>query len=287
MKLVIASGKGGTGKTTVATNLAVTLAEMGEQVQVLDCDVEEPNAHLFLQPLGTADQTVESLIPLIDPDRCTLCGICVDICAYNALATAGDQVLFFPEMCHGCGGCVRLCPEGAIQEVERSIGTVLRSQIDGLELVWGRLHVGLPLAPAVIAEVKKTAQPEATVIIDASPGTSCAAVAAITDCNLCLLVTEPTAFGLHDLKRAAEMTRELDSPAAVIINRSDIGDRQAHTYCQENSLPILLEIPFSRRLAECYARGKLWVDEFPEWKDTLTHLWGQVKEYAHERAIGH
>ena len=207
MKLVIASGKGGTGKTTVAANLAVTLAEMNEPVQLLDCDVEEPNVHLFLPPLGTTDQTVRSPIPRIDPVRCTLCGVCVQICAYNALATAGDHVLFFPEMCHGCGGCAHLCPEGSIAEVERSIGTVLRGQVHGLELVWGRLNVGLSLAPAVIAEVKRMAQPKATVIVDAPPGTSCAAVAAISDCDLCLLVTEPTPFCLNDLKLASEMSR--------------------------------------------------------------------------------
>jgi MinD superfamily P-loop ATPase len=286
MKLAIASGKGGTGKTTIATNLAVTLAETNGQVQLLDCDAEEPNAHLFLNPVGTASRTVESLVPQIDAEKCNLCAKCVEVCAYSALATAGGQVLLFPEMCHGCGGCARFCPKQAIEEVTRPIGAVLNAQVSELELVWGKAHIGLPLVPAVIADVKKMARPEATVIIDAPPGTSCAAVAAITDCDLCLLVTEPTAFGLHDLMLATEMARELNLPSAVIINRSDLGDERVRAYCQDNSLPILLEIPFSRKLAACYARGQLWVREYPEWRAAFTGLWKRIEEYAHERAIG-
>jgi MinD superfamily P-loop ATPase len=276
MKLAIASGKGGTGKTTLATNLATVLTDGGAEVQLLDCDAEEPNAHLFFNPLDVQERTVHSQVPIIDNAKCDLCGKCVRICAFRALAVVGESVLVFPEMCHGCGGCAKLCPQGAITEVPRQIGVVVTTQVRGLGLVWGRSEIGLPLVPAVIKEVHREAQPDASIVVDAAPGTSCAAVAAVTSCDVCLLVTEPTPFGLHDLKLAVAMADELGLPTAAVINRVGLGDDSVAEYCRRQDIPVLLEIPFDRQLAACYAQGHLWVDQFPEWRREFANLWEKL-----------
>lgn len=280
MKVAIASGKGGTGKTTLATNLAAALTDGRGCVQLLDCDAEEPNAHLFFNPLDVQEQAVESLLPTIDSAKCDLCGECVRVCAFRALAVVGESVLVFPEMCHGCGGCARLCPQGAIAEVPRQIGEVLASQVRGLDLVWGRSRIGLPLVPMVIKEVHRQAHPQASVVVDAPPGTSCAAVAAVAPCDFCLLVTEPTPFGLHDLKLAVAMAGELGIPSAVVINRAGLGDDAVADYCRRQGIAVLLEIPFDRQLAACYAKGHLWVEQFPEWRRELRALWEKLASLA-------
>jgi MinD superfamily P-loop ATPase len=277
LKVAIASGKGGTGKTTIATNLAAALAKNTQEVQLLDCDAEEPNAHLFFNPLDVRERAVESLLPSIDVDKCDLCGKCVRICSFSALAAVAKSVLVFPAMCHGCGACARFCPRDAITEEPRRIGVVANAEVGDLSLTWGRTEIGVPLAPAVINEVHRETKPQAGVIVDASPGTSCSAVAGVTGADICLLVTEPTPFGLHDLKLAVAMTRELRLSSAVVLNRVGLGDRTVQDYCSRESIPVVLEIPFDRRLAACYARGLLWVDEFPEWEKRFADLWGKIE----------
>lgn len=275
MKVAVASGKGGTGKTTVAVSMALAL-EGKMPVQFLDCDVEEPNGHLFLKPVYTREEEVTLLIPEIDENKCNYCGTCAKICNFNAIAVAGRKVLVFPELCHGCGACTRFCPEGAIREVPFRIGVVATGRAGSIEMVEGRLDIGKPLAPPVIKAVKKHAQPDKDVIIDAPPGTSCPVVAAINGSDFCLLVTEPTPFGLYDLKLAVEVTRELGIPCGVIINRSTSTDDDVEKYCYTEGIPVVLKIPFDQRYAACYAKGDPLVLKFPEWIPVFKELWQKI-----------
>ncbi|MGI6574306.1 MAG: ATP-binding protein [bacterium] len=271
MQIVVASGKGGTGKTTVAVNLALSL--VGEvPVQILDCDVEEPNAHLFLTHEFTKDEPVTMGVPQVDTDKCDTCGRCAEICAFNAMAVLAGNVLTFPELCHGCGGCVLLCPQGAIREEKQEIGKITLSEGQGFSLVQGKLKIGSALAPPVVEAVKKHASRNGDVIIDASPGTSCPVVAAVRDADFCLLVTEPTPFGRHDLDLAAQMVKQLGVPAGVVLNRAGEGDEMIEEYCREQHLPLLLKIPFAKSFASLYARGSCLVKEYPRWQEVFRHL---------------
>jgi len=257
MRIAIASGKGGTGKTTVAVNLAAVAAAEGHRVQLLDCDVEEPNCHLFLQPSEIRRRPINVAVPVIDQTRCNGCGQCADICRFNALACLPDDVMVFPELCHACGGCWLVCPERAIAQGIREIGVIEDSVTQGLRLTQGRLNVGEAQAPPAIARVLDQAGAADLTLVDAPPGTSCAAVAAVRGCDSVVLVTEPTPFGLHDLKLAVETLEVLGKPAGVVINRADIGDARVRHYCRRYGIPVLLEIPHDRRFAEAYSRGEL------------------------------
>jgi MinD superfamily P-loop ATPase len=251
--VAVASGKGGTGKTTVAVHLARMLR--GE-VELLDCDVEAPNDHLFLRPTRESVEPVGILVPKVDVELCTACGQCSEICQYNALAVLRDRVIVFPELCHGCGGCALACPERAISEVSRPIGVVESGGADGVRLIQGRLNVGEALAPPLIRAVRARARGDGLVLIDSPPGTSCSMIAAVRAADLSLLVTEPTPFGLNDLKLAVEALRTLGIPSMVVVNRAGTGDRRVHEYCADQDLEIALEIPDDRRIAEAYARGE-------------------------------
>ncbi len=281
----MASGKGGTGKTTIVTNLARALALAGKiPVQVLDCDVEEPNAHLFLKPVFHEEEEVTLPVPEVDNNRCTGCGRCSEVCAFHALAVAGGKVITFPEMCHGCGGCTIACPAGAISEKPHRIGVVARGQAGRIDFAHGKIDVGVPLAPPVIRVVKKLAFKERLTLIDAPPGTSCPVVAAVKDSDFCLLVTEPTPFGLNDLRLAVGMVRELGVPFAVVINRSTLGDLRVERYCQREGIPILLKIPFDKGYAATYARGDCLVEEYPEWVTPFIGLWQEIERLVSQRA---
>lgn len=264
MKIAIASGKGGTGKTTVAVSLALSLPQ--NQVQLLDCDVEAPNAHLFLNPTIQGREDVAILRPSVDETRCDLCGRCAEVCQFNAIAVVGEKVLLFPELCHGCGGCKLACPLQAIEEVPHVIGVVDWGSVGEMAFAYGLLNPGDPMPPPIIRRLKAMAQGEKTVILDVSPGTSCPVVESLRGSDYCLLVTEPTPFGLHDLKLAVEVARELKLPTGVVVNRADIGDSGVERYCQEEGLPILMRIPFDRRIAEAYSRGTPLVEAFPDYK---------------------
>jgi MinD superfamily P-loop ATPase len=275
MIISIASGKGGTGKTTVATNLAVSI---GSDVQLLDCDVEEPNSHLFINPVIEEEKIVYTPVPQIDEEKCTFCKKCAEICRFKAIAVIGEIVLTFPELCHSCGGCVEVCPEKAVTETGRELGSIEIGHKNNLGFVHGRLRVGEAMSPPLIRNVRSYTRPDQLTIIDAPPGTSCPVIAAMKGADFVLMVTEPTPFGLHDLKLAVEAVKLLGIPKGLVINRSDIGDHRVKTYAEQENLPILMEIPFDRRIAEIYSKGKLIVEEMPEWKEKFLGLYRQIEE---------
>ena len=274
MIISIASGKGGTGKTTIATNLAFSL---GTNVQLLDCDVEEPNAHLFLNPLMEEKETVFTPVPQIDEEKCTACRKCAEICRFNAIAVFGETVLVFPELCHSCGGCVEICPEKCISETGRELGVIERGNRDHIQFIHGKLRVGEAMSPPLIRKVRSFIQPDMVNIIDAPPGTSCPVIAAMKGTDFVLMVTEPTPFGLHDLKLAVEAVKLLDIPKGLVINRSDMGNRDVYTYAEQEKIPILMEIPFDRKIAEAYSKGKLFAKVMPEWREKFRDLFDRIK----------
>ena len=273
MIISVASGKGGTGKTTVATNLAVSI---GSDVQLLDCDVEEPNAHLFIHPAFEKIETITTPVPEVDDKKCNLCGECGEICQFKAIVVIGDTVLSFPELCHSCGGCMEVCSEGAIKETGRVLGIIRKGHRNGLEFIHGELRVGEAMSPPLIREVRTFARPDKFTIIDAPPGTSCPVIAAMKNTDFVLLVTEPTPFGLHDLKLAVEAVKILNIPAGLVINRSDIGDQTVKAYANSESLTILMEIPFDRRIAETYSRGEMIVEVIPNFKPKFLELYKKI-----------
>ncbi len=275
MIITIASGKGGTGKTTIATNLAMAL---DEPVQLLDCDVEEPNAHLFLKPDIQRNFEVQVEVPEIDPDKCTYCGKCQEICQFNAIAILPDTALTFPELCHSCGGCFLACPEDAVLSRNRTVGVLEIGSRGHIRFIHGLLRVGEAMAVPLIKRVKAEANPEGLIIIDAPPGTSCPVVASLWGSDAVLLVTEPTPFGLYDLELAVGAARELQLPVGLVINRADLGDQRVHDYASRENLPILLEIPFDRQVAGAYARGQLLVEALPPWRNMMLDLLEKVKK---------
>ncbi len=276
MRVAIASGKGGTGKTTVATNLAATAARDGWQVHLIDCDVEEPNCHLFVSPEISRRRIVTVPVPIVDQERCTSCGECVEICQFNALACLADAVMTFPELCHSCGGCWRVCPEQAIGQSAREIGILEEGWAPGIRFTQGRLKVGEAQVSPLIKRVKAVSSGSLLTIIDAPPGTSCAAVAAMKGCDFVLLVTEPTPFGLHDLTLAVSAVRYLGQPLGVVVNRAGAGDDRIEKYCQEEDIPLLCAIPDDRRIAEAYAVGLLAISTVPEMVMLFRELQAEV-----------
>ncbi len=274
--LSVASGKGGTGKTLVATNLAASLS--GGRVTLADCDVEEPNAYLFFPDREIIEETDFSVsLPEVDEDRCSHCGKCAQFCAFHALAVFPSEVLIFPELCHGCGGCIIACPDEAIYEGSRKTGKIYQARAGPADLVWGELQIGEVRTTPLIRAVKDLAGGE-RVIVDSPPGTSCSMVEAVRGSDFCLLVTEPTPFGLYDLKIAVKVLKNMDIPHGVLINKSGIGDRAIYGYLQERDIPLLMEIPMSRRIAEIYSRGGIFIREMPEWAGKLSDLWIKIEE---------
>jgi len=275
----VASGKGGTGKTLVSTSLALSLRGR-ENVQLLDCDVEEPNDHVFLKPAISRSEVVSIPVPKVDEEKCTYCGKCAEVCAYNAIAVFKEKVLIFPELCHGCGACSYLCPESAISEEGKEIGVVELGHSDGVEFAHGRLSIGEAMAVPIIRKVKEHASNKGTVIIDVSPGTSCPVVEAVRDSDFCLLVTEPTPFGLNDLVLAVEAVRKLNIPCGVVLNRAGVGDGKVEEYCTKENIPILLTIPMDTEIASLYSRGIPLVEGMPDWRQSFLKLMGEIREAA-------
>jgi MinD superfamily P-loop ATPase len=279
MIISVASGKGGTGKTTVAVNLALSLSN----VQFLDCDVEEPNAHLFLKP-DIKDRRVATIaVPQVDDSRCDYCGKCSEVCAYNAIAVFPSDkeregcVLIFPHLCHGCGGCSLLCPRLAIREVNKEIGIIESGTSGSVEFIHGRLNIGEIMSTPLIRQVKGYINPKRTVIIDAPPGTSCPVIASVKGSDFCVLVTEPTPFGLNDLILAVEVVQKLSIPFGIVINRSDIGDHGVDLYCQENNIPILMRIPFDKEIAFLYSNGIPLIKEKKEYKQRFQDMFDHIR----------
>lgn len=269
MILAIASGKGGTGKTTVSVNMAWAF---GSEIQLLDCDVEEPNDHLFLKGDAAGREIVSIPVPEVDEALCDGCGECGRFCEYHAIVSFGTTPLVFPEMCHGCGGCTLVCPVKAIRETPRPIGAVETWRAGNVTLVQGRLNIGAAMAPPLIHAVKARLRKDLPAILDAPPGTSCPVIATLRGADFVLLVTEPTPFGLHDLALAVEMVRELGIPFGVAVNRVGVGDDRVHRYCGEEDIPILMEIPDDRRIAEVCSRGGLIVEALPEYRGLFRSL---------------
>lgn len=272
MIVAVASGKGGTGKTTVATNLARACAATGRKTQYLDCDVEEPNGHIFLKPQIAQRQDVTVEVPEVDANRCTACGACGQICQYSAIVCLVDQVLTFDSLCHSCAGCWLVCPSGAITPKPLKIGELETGAVDSLGFVSGRLEIGHVRTPAMIAQVKAQIQPDALAIVDVPPGTSCPVVAALKGVDFVLLVTEPTPFGLNDLKLAVELVRQMQLPFAVVINRDGIGNDETQTYCAAEGIDIIARLPDDRRIAQAYSSGQMIVDAVDEYANHFTQL---------------
>jgi MinD superfamily P-loop ATPase len=291
MRIAIASGKGGTGKTTTATNLAMTAANRGMTVRLLDCDVEEPNCHLFLNPSYDRESEVRVSAPLVDDDRCNACGACGRICQFSAIVALKTKPLTFPELCHSCGGCWNVCPTGAISRGERSVGLLKTATMGRIEFASGLLNIGEARAIPAIRAVKESygpeglrrdneREPEELVFIDAPPGTSCPVIEAVRDSDAVILVTEPTPFGLHDFRLAAEMVKKIDLPAAAVINRAGIGDAGVNEFCTTEGIPILAEIPDDRRVAEAYSRGETAVEAVPDMRTLYDHLLERIMKFA-------
>jgi len=274
MIIAIASGKGGTGKTTVAVNLALS----SKNVQLLDADVEEPNANVFLHASLDEEKKVTVSVPEINENKCTYCGKCSKFCAYNALAVVPEHVLVFPELCHSCKGCELVCPEDAVGWRKREVGFVRKGKKNGVSVVEGDLNLGESMAIPVIKAVKHEINQDQTVIIDAPPGTSCPVMEAIEHVNFVVLVTEPTPFGLHDLKLAVDVVRRMKLPFGVVINRDGIGNNGVELYCQKEGIPVLLRIPHDTRIASLYSDGKPFVSYVSELKQDFETLLSRIQE---------
>ncbi len=275
MIISIASGKGGTGKTLVSTNLA---ASVDAPVQLLDCDVEEPNSHLFLNPIFHETENVNAPVPMVDLEKCTFCKKCMDICRFGAIAVLKKDVMIFDNLCHSCGGCIEVCPENAIDEKERSLGKIEMGNADDISFIMGKLDIGQVMVPPIIKKVRSKTDNTLTTIIDAPPGTSCPVIAAMNHADFILLVTEPTPFGLNDLKLAVEAVKILNIPHGLIINRAGLGNDDVNNYAKKEKIPILMEIPFDRRIAQVYSNGQLIADHLPGYKVKFQALYKKITQ---------
>ena len=275
MIISIASGKGGTGKTTVATNLALSV---NDNIQFLDCDVEAPNASIFLKPVLEETKPVYYPFPQLIKEKCNFCGVCSKVCEWNAIAVVKEKWLFFPELCHGCGACWELCPEKALKRKEKVHGVIEKGKAGKIDFVQGKLTVGEAVPPPIIKAVKKEINKRKDVIIDVAPGTGCPMVEGVKESDFCVLVTEPTPFGFNDLVLAIEVLKELNIAFGVVINRSDVGDTRVDNFCEKNSIPIFLRIPLDREIARAYSRGEAIVNQDNGWKEKFSQLFQKIKQ---------
>ena len=290
MRIVVASGKGGTGKTLVATSLALVAAEQGSAA-LLDCDVEAPNAGLFLKPRLNGRLEVAIPIPQVDESLCTHCGRCGEVCQYHALAVLPQKVLVFADLCHGCGSCALVCPTQAIIEVSHRIGVIESGQATGIAFVQGTLDVGQAMATPVIRRLKSYSREAGlsaseVIVLDAPPGTACPVIETLRGADVALLVTEPTPFGLHDLQLAVGVARDaLRLPVGVVINKVGIGDEGVESYCQQENIPVVLRIPLDRRIAAAYSEGNPLVYALPEYREPFVSLLTKIRDLAQQRVL--
>ncbi len=277
MIISIASGKGGTGKTTVATNLAYVISQ-SRNVTLLDADVEAPNCHLFFEKALEKTEDVYLPVPVINEEKCTLCGKCGEICQYNAIGVFGKSILTFPELCHNCGGCTLVCPEGAITEEDYHLGEICSFTDDNLKSHTGFLNVGESKAPPLIRAVKNYLEPDDINIIDSPPGTSCSMVEAVKDADYIVMVTEPTPFGLYDLDLAAQVVDSIGIPYGIVVNRANDDPDPVDEFCRQRNIPILLKIPEEQKYASVYSKGQLLVKHFPQLKNKFENLYKKIAE---------
>jgi MinD superfamily P-loop ATPase len=276
--VAIASGKGGTGKTTIAVNLAHSLVDSGKNAQFIDCDVEEPNGHIFLKPDLVSRVNVTVNVPQVNQDKCIACGECGKICQYNAIICVKGHVLTFEELCHSCGGCRRFCPADAIDDKPVEIGVIETGKAGQIKFVSGKMSIGNVRTPKLISYVKKQINKDCVTIIDVPPGTTCPTVEAVKNTDYVLMVTEPTPFGLNDLKLAVEMVRLLNIPFGVLINRYGLGDDRVEKYCRDENIDIVMKLPDDRRIAEAYSEGRMIVDVLPEYRERFRQLCDYLKD---------
>ncbi len=274
MKITVASGKGGTGKTTIAVNLAMSI----DNAMLIDCDVEGPNSHIFFKEPMEKIKDVSIPAPIFNLDTCTLCGKCADFCQYNAISIIGEKLLFFEELCHGCGGCKIICPVDAITERDHHIGILEKGGNEKLIMYHGLLNIGEPFGVPIIRELKDFADDSKITIIDSPPGTACPAVEAMRDSDYCILVTEPTPFGLHDLTLSVDIIREIGTPFGVVVNRDGIGDDRVEKYCKDENIPLLAKIPNDINIAKLYSKGIPIVEGLPEYKVLFAGIYDKIKE---------
>lgn len=275
MTISVASGKGGTGKTTVAASLASVINES----IYIDCDVEEPNGHLMLQPKFTSEESVNKLMPEIDYEKCNFCGRCIEVCEFNALINLKFEILLFEEMCHSCGACEYFCPKDAIIEIPKEFGK-LRSGIteSGIKFYDGLLNIGEATAVPLIKKVKEKIDNESINIIDSPPGSSCSLVETVKDSDFCLLVTESTPFGLNDLKLAVDVVKTINVPFGIVINKYDETFDEMENYLTENQIEVMLRIPFDRKIAEAYSNGILPVNKSDKIRSEFIELIDTIKK---------
>lgn len=272
MKIAIASGKGGTGKSTVSTNLAYLLSQSYKDVCLGDCDVEEPNCHIFLKPDFDSSEKIYLPVPAIDTEKCIQCGKCAQVCQYNALAFVKGKVIVFPELCHGCGSCGLICPGDAVKDAGREVGVIEKGTAEGFWFVHGKLRIGEAMSPPLIKEVKKATKEHSLQVLDCPPGTSCPVISAISGADFIITVTEPTPFGLYDLRLAVEVIKKLGIPFGIVINRSSENDGLIEEFAEKENITILTKIPDDRRIAESYSRGELFIKTLPEYKKNFEPL---------------
>ena len=285
-QIAVASGKGGTGKTTVATSLALSLTSLAK-IRYFDCDVEAPNGHLFLKPRFENTTKSAILIPKIDTDKCTVCGRCVEVCQFHSLAKVGKTILVFPQLCHGCGSCTWNCPEQAIKEVPNAIGVLEKGiGLEDIAFLQGKLTISEPMATPIIRQLKRLAisSTDTIDIFDAPPGASCSVVETLRGVDFVLLVTEPTPFGLHDLKQMLGILQDMNISAGVVINRDGIGDDYLNGFLSESQIPVLLRIPFDRVLAENLAAGHTLVEVYPKYREIMQSLFLQITKLVDKAA---
>ncbi len=271
MKIAVLSGKGGTGKTTVSASLKSSI----ENCQYIDCDVEEPNGGIFLQPEISNVYPVMVKVPEIIKDKCTGCGECAKACQFNSMAVVKGNVLIFPELCHHCGACILACPEDAMIEVERQIGVVETNSDESF--MHGKLNVGEPISIPIIAMLKDMVKDDGNVVIDCPPGSSCTVVESVEDCDFCILVTEPTPFGLHDLNIAVELVKKLGLSFGIVLNKASENSKIINEYCDDRNIDILMEIPFSRKIAEAYSKGILPIEADADLKKEFGEMFRKIE----------
>ncbi|RKY30779.1 MAG: (4Fe-4S)-binding protein [Candidatus Omnitrophota bacterium] len=273
MVITVGSGKGGTGKTLISTSLAMSIGN----VQFFDCDVEEPNSYIFIKPVIEEEIGIETFVPEVDLSKCNFCKKCQEICRYNAIAVLKNKVIVFEQLCHHCGACIWVCPNKAISEKKVKLGTIRKGKSDSIEFFEGRLEVGQATSPPLIRELKKYIEKGKDVIIDSAPGVACPFVNAVYGSDFVILVTEPTPFGLYDLKLAVEVCENLNLKKGVIINRSGKGDNLIEDFCREKNIPVILKIPFRREIAEGYSKGLSLPEIDPQYKMEFKTLFEKIK----------